>query len=116
MQIITVNLVARNSNGEILIVKRSQNESEGGMWSLPGGTVEDGESLVTTLKKEIKEELDIDIIDSNLYDIVYGENIISYYYTCIIDSMIRLNEENSEYKWVKIEDLPEMTYHQHKLF
>ncbi len=116
MQIITVNLIARNSNGEILIVKRAKNDSEGGMWSLPGGTVEKGENLIAALKREIKEELNVDVISSNFKNVINGENIISYYYVCSIKGVIKLNEENSNYRWVLIKDLPKMAFNQHKLF
>ena len=70
MQIITVNLIAQNNKEEILIVKRAKNDSAGGMWSLPGGTVEKDEDLIMALKREIKEELDVDIISSNLAELI----------------------------------------------
>ncbi len=43
-----------NAKGEILILDQTGD----GKWTLPGGTVEEGENPVQTLKREIKEEAD----------------------------------------------------------
>lgn len=40
---------------EVLLVRRGQEPAKG-VWSLPGGLVEVGESLVEAVKREIKEE------------------------------------------------------------
>jgi ADP-ribose pyrophosphatase len=51
-----------NDKNEVLLVKRSnQSKMEPGLWSRPGGTVEFGETVEEALKREIKEELDIEI-------------------------------------------------------
>lgn len=51
-----------NSNGNILIAKRPDNSHQGGLWEFPGGKVEPGESLFAALKRELYEELAIDVI------------------------------------------------------
>lgn len=50
-----------NSDGNILIAKRPDNSHQGGLWEFPGGKVEPGESLFAALKRELYEELAIDI-------------------------------------------------------
>jgi len=47
-------------DGRALIVKRAH-EPRKGEWSLPGGLLELGESLVDAVKREIKEETNLDI-------------------------------------------------------
>lgn len=49
--------VCFNQKGEVLIQRRG----EGYGWSLPGGTVEEGESAVETLEREFIEEVDTKI-------------------------------------------------------
>jgi len=52
-----------NDKNQVLLMHRT-GKSQGGMgglWSQPGGTVELGEKVKDTIKREIKEELDIDI-------------------------------------------------------
>ncbi len=51
-----------NEKNEILLLKRSRHlRNEPGMWSRPGGTVEFGETIENALKREIKEEIGVDI-------------------------------------------------------
>jgi len=46
--------------GELLLIKRDR-EPARGQWSLPGGHVEWGESLVEACAREVKEETGVDI-------------------------------------------------------
>lgn len=48
-------------DGRFLIAQRPLDGLLGGLWEFPGGKREEGESLARTLKREIKEELAIDI-------------------------------------------------------
>jgi A/G-specific adenine glycosylase len=47
--------------GQVLIAQRPQNGLLGGLWEFPGGKIEPGESLVAGLKREICEELGVEI-------------------------------------------------------
>lgn len=51
-----------NDKNETLLVKRAlKSNNEAGFWSKPGGTVEFGEIVEDAIKREIKEELGIEI-------------------------------------------------------
>lgn len=51
-----------NDKGEVLLMKRSQHaKNEKGKWEAPGGAVEFGETLEQAIRREMKEELEIDI-------------------------------------------------------
>lgn len=45
----------------VLIAQREGNDELAGKWELPGGKIEAGETPEDCLKREIKEELDVDI-------------------------------------------------------
>lgn len=53
---------ASSPDGHFLIAQRPLDGLLGGLWEFPGGKQEAGESLPQALRREIKEELDIDIV------------------------------------------------------
>ncbi|HBV87425.1 MAG TPA: 8-oxo-dGTP diphosphatase MutT [Desulfosporosinus sp.] len=58
----------------VLIAQRTKDDKLAGKWEFPGGKIEPGETLQECLKREIKEELevDIDVLD------FFGESIYNY--------------------------------------
>lgn len=59
-----VALVLENGQGEILVSKRAKDKHQGGLWEFPGGKVEKGETRIQALTREIKEELNYNIISA----------------------------------------------------
>ncbi len=57
----TVTAAVIQRNGQILIAQRPEGGLLGGMWEFPGGKVKHGETLQACLKREISEELGVDI-------------------------------------------------------
>ena len=55
-----------NKNGEILIAKRRNNQFMPGYWELPGGKIEVGENKKSSLKRELFEELGVNVKKSSL--------------------------------------------------
>lgn len=52
----SVNVVVVNENGELLMIRRSDNEN----WAVPGGAIDLGESVGQAAVRETKEESGID--------------------------------------------------------
>ena len=48
-----------NARDEVLVSQRKQGAHLGGYWEFPGGKLEQGESIIAALARELKEELDI---------------------------------------------------------
>ena len=59
--------ILKNTDGEILLAERRQNQFMAGYWELPGGKIEAGESNEESLAREFKEELDVDISEISLF-------------------------------------------------
>jgi len=60
--------------GKILLCQRKNDDSYGGLWEFPGGSVEEGEELSFAIKREIKEELDLNIEAVYLVSDFFDEN------------------------------------------
>ncbi len=54
--------MVKNPAGQVLISLRNPDLHQGGLWEFPGGKVEVGESIDQALRRELKEELAIDIL------------------------------------------------------
>ena len=52
----------------ILLLHRSSNAANPGLWDLPGGHVESGETLATAARRETKEETGFDVRIRDLFD------------------------------------------------
>ena len=55
-----VGAIVRDHAGRILLIQRGQPPAEG-MWSLPGGRVELGESAEEAIVREVREETGLDV-------------------------------------------------------
>ena len=52
---------------QILIARRPPGVHQGNLWEFPGGKLEPGESALTALQRELKEELDIDVVPERCF-------------------------------------------------
>jgi len=55
-----VGAVVRDDAGRLLLIRRGHEPSRG-LWSLPGGRVEPGESLEAAVVREVREETGLDV-------------------------------------------------------
>lgn len=64
-----VSAILINSRGQVLLQQRDDNPAirYPGHWSLFGGSIEEGESAVTAVAREVKEEIDFDMRNFGLF-------------------------------------------------
>lgn len=106
-------LVTRKKGTELLILKRSFNESYlPGVWDVPGGTLEWGEDPFEGVARETKEEAGLSISSTRLID--YYSNVDSgkqkHFVTLIFvaehegDQEPTLSEDHDEFAWITKEE------------
>jgi NAD+ diphosphatase len=67
-------VIIENELGEILLVERKLDPKKG-YWDLPGGFIEPDESFEESVKREIREELNVEIDIKNIVGI-YSDNYL----------------------------------------
>ena len=106
-----INVVAgiiRNNDNKILIAQRNIKKSQGGLWEFPGGKIENDETMEEAIVREIKEELDMDIVFESYFDekkYIYPEkeiNLIALNCRIIGEKYKVLEHEKVE--WITVEE------------
>ena len=89
---------------KFFIAQRNRNKHMGLSWEFPGGKVEEGESFEMALKREIKEELNIEIdIKNKLGEENYQDdkiNVKLHYYICSLDNGVITLSEHEDSAWI----------------
>ena len=102
--------IVDNLNNILLIKRRSNDVHKPGVWDIPGGRLQLGEDPYSGLKREAKEEvnLNIDIIAPlhvQHFTRDDGQNITMLIFLCkTLDNEIKLSEEHTNFNWTKIND------------
>ena len=95
-------------DGEYFATQRGYGEFEG-MWEFPGGKIEPGESRESALKREIQEELGIDItIDKFICTTDYDYplfHLTMHCYLCSVESREMELREHKSARWLTVESL-----------
>jgi len=114
MKIIQVGTALVEKEGKILIAQRKKDDIHKGKWEFPGGKLEPDESFEECLKRELKEELDLEIEVLDFYCI--SEYVYSHISVCLnvykaryVSGEILLND-HSEAHWVSISELGGFEY------
>ena len=105
-------------NNHILLIRRGKPPAEG-RWSIPGGAVELGEPLAQALRREIKEECNLDIevgppiavLDSILRDdqgkVMYHYALVDFWVNALQGELI-CSSDAKEARWVPVIEVPSL--------
>jgi len=116
----SVTAVVRRSDDALLLVKRSDN----GLWALPGGAVDIGESVSQAVAREVEEETGIlvravglvGIYSDPRHVIVYDDGEVRQQFslcfsTDILGGRLRTSPETSQVRFVPPPALDELEIH-----
>jgi len=102
-------------NSSVLLIRRG-NEPSKGLWSVPGGLIELGETVEEAAHREVKEETGIDIRIERLLEVANNivrdeQDKIRFHYVLIdflahpLSTSLKSQSDASEAKWVHLKEL-----------
>lgn len=106
------------TDNNILLIRRGKPPAQG-FWSLPGGAVELGETLEAALRREIKEECNLDIevgppiavLDSIVRDdqdkILYHYALVDFWVQSTHGQLV-CSSDAREARWVPVKEVPSL--------
>ena len=108
MRVVTAAVIVRD--GRVLVARRAPGERFAGRWEFPGGKVEPGESPEAGLKRELREELALDVQVGRLLldvplDSGHDPMILRFYEVRILSGMPSLSVHD-RLDWAEIAYLP----------
>jgi 8-oxo-dGTP diphosphatase len=94
---------------KVLITRRPEHKSHAGLWEFPGGKVDPGESPEEALCREMREELDVDIQVTGIFEVAFyrydwGPVLILAYHCRLLTNDLR-DIGVAEHRWVHPRDL-----------
>ena len=113
MKVIQVAAAIIQDGEKIFATQRGYGEFQGG-WEFPGGKLEEGEKPEEALKREIREELKIEIEVGELFDVVEYDypnfHLKMFCYLCTIVSGEIVLVEHEAAKWLTKENLTSVAW------
>ncbi len=114
MKIVQVAVGVIRRAGKVFICLRADHQHQGGKWEFPGGKVDAGESVVDALKRELREEIGIEVISCQPFlDIShdYGDKQVALLVREVTGFTGEPHGvEGQEHKWCTIDSLDEKDF------
>lgn len=104
-------ITIKNKSG-ILFLKRSIYEFIPDIWEIPSGGMKKNESMLQTLRREVKEETNLDVIETEKYEsavryLIKNKHYLQLNFHIRCAGTVKLSNEHSEYIFSSINDFKE---------
>jgi 8-oxo-dGTP diphosphatase len=99
--------VVRDADGRLLLIRRGRSPAAG-LWSLPGGRIEPGESAAEAAAREVREETGLEVeigpvlITAVIWD---GGYRVQDFAARVVGGALRAGDDAVDVRWVDESDL-----------
>lgn len=110
-KILVVTVIFIDKNNKILMEKHRTNQTMQNLWQFPGGKVESNELLKSAARREVKEELNINISSSSLAPLTFenyqsnNKHFIIFYFICRNWKGVITNKEDQTLRWFGLNEI-----------
>ena len=102
--IVCAGAVAQDAHGRLLLVRRGRPPSQG-LWSVPGGRVEPGESPEQAAAREVLEETGLQVTVGRLLATVeIGEFLVHDFSAEVVAGELRAGDDAEDVRWCSWDD------------
>jgi phosphoglycolate phosphatase len=112
MPVVTVGALIFNDAGNVLMVRTHKWSN---LWGIPGGKIKWGEDSIAALRREIKEETNLDIMNIEfilVQDCIHSKEfyrdahfvLLNYTARAVGSTEVKLNDEAREFGWLSVQD------------
>jgi 8-oxo-dGTP diphosphatase len=97
--------VVRDAAGRLLLVRRAH-EPALGLWSLPGGRIEPGETAEQAAAREVREETGLSVeVGALLCTADLGPYVVADFAATVVGGTLRAGDDASDARWCTPEDV-----------
>jgi 8-oxo-dGTP diphosphatase len=97
---------------KVLVAQRMEGALRGLLWEFPGGKIKEGEDPREALRRELKEELDVDVEVGKILEVIFHPYpeypILLLTYHCRIKKGVPKPIGCHDLRWVSLEELNEL--------
>lgn len=95
-----VGAIIHDADGRLLLIRRAH-EPSAGLWSVPGGRVEDGESDAEAVVRELREETGLLVEPGALVGTVTRGPFEIFDYACtVVGGVLQAGDDAADVRWV----------------
>ncbi|MCY0898423.1 MAG: NUDIX hydrolase [Firmicutes bacterium] len=110
-------LIVRPGPPMEMVLVRRRYPPEVGQWTLPGGGIEAGESVVQAIRREVEEETGLFIeVDEQLgtWSTPSNETIITFFVAHPVSGILQAGTDALEADWFPLDKLPLLAFSTHR--
>ena len=105
MATVCAGAVIRDASGRLLLVQRA-NEPGRGLWSLPGGRVEDGETPAEACVREVREETGLEVsVGELLGQVTIGDYDVRDFACDVVGGQLSAGDDALDARWCDVDEV-----------